>query len=47
MKKISKKDLTIERALDALKKQALLEEEMKQLKGGINFGGHTAGMAAP
>ena len=49
MKKISKKDSTIERALDALKKQALLEEELKQLRGGgVGIGiGHTDGMWTP
>ena len=38
MKKISKKDLTIEKALDALKKQTLLDGESKQLKGGKYIG---------
>ena len=46
MKKDSKKDLIIAKALDALRKQALNDQEIRKIKGGIEIGtgGHTTGM---
>ncbi len=47
MKKDSKKDLIIKKALDALKKQALRDDEIKQVKGGTEERAHVDGMWWP
>ncbi len=47
MKKDLKKDLMIQKAMDALEKQALRDDETKQIKGGLDIFGQTAGMWTP
>ncbi|MEM9823842.1 MAG: hypothetical protein AAF985_22350 [Bacteroidota bacterium] len=46
MKKDLKEQLIIKKAMDALKKQAIREQELRKLKGGIDLGNHgqTQGM---
>ncbi len=49
MKKNLKEKLVLAKAMDALKKQALLDQEVKKIKGGIEIGhgGQTQGMWGP